>query len=170
MFNHKLYWQHVLCRSRLQTICAKITNIIIHKCRFCAEITHTESSSAVKRWWVKIFNMFYNSKVISINIYSEYVHSTASFSFFLFFLMKRKALAFCMRYGEPEQCAVQKATGLSGDPEQKAKLGHSLHLLSQRESGRGWRVRTPWAERDRIISEREGKRESTDNSNRGHDG
>lgn len=58
------------------------------------------------------------------------------------FLMKRKALAFCMRYGEPSCVLSKKATGLSGDPEQKAELGHSLHLLSQRER-----------ERERVASE-----------------
>ncbi|TNN67610.1 hypothetical protein EYF80_022179 [Liparis tanakae] len=41
-----------------------------------------------------------------------------------------------------ELCAVQNTTGLSGDPEQKAELGHSLHLLSQRER-----------ERERLASE-----------------
>lgn len=50
-------------------------------------------------------------------------------------------------------CAVQKATGLSGDPEQKAELGHSLHLLSQREGERGGevdRVGTLQAERGKA--------------------
>lgn len=30
-------------------------------------------------------------------------------------------------------------------------------------------MRTPWADRDRIISEREGKGESRDDGNRGHE-
>lgn len=61
----------------------------------------------------------------------------------------------CILYEQQaaELCGVQKATGLSGDPEQKAELGHSPHLLSQREGerggevDRGWRVGTPQAER-----------------------
>lgn len=65
-----------------------------------------------------------------------------------------------MRYGEPSSVLVQKkkkkATGLSGDPEQKAELGHSLHLLSRREGERerGYHRR----DRDRIISERDGEK------------
>ncbi len=81
-----------------------------------------------------------------------------AFHSFLFFNEKTGTCILNEIWGA-ELCAVQKATGLSGDPEQKAELGHSLHLLSQRVSGRGWRVRTPWADRDRIMSEREGKRE-----------
>lgn len=88
---------------------------------------------------------------------SIHIFRICAFHSFLFFFNEKKGACILYEIWGAELCAVQKATGLSGDPEQKAELGHSLHLLSQREGerGRGWRVRTPWADRDRIISERE---------------
>ena len=38
----------------------------------------------------------------------------------------------------------KKKKGLSGDPEQKAELGHGFHLLSQREGEKEW---------ERVLSE-----------------
>lgn len=49
------------------------------------------------------------------------------------FFNEKKGTCILYEIWGAELCAVQKATGLSGDPEQKAELGHSLHLLSQRE-------------------------------------
>lgn len=48
-------------------------------------------------------------------------------------------------------CAVQKARVLSGDAEQKAELGHGLHLLSQRD--RGVRGRRGGQEEERVVGE-----------------
>ena len=55
------------------------------------------------------------------------MNSTASF------FNEKKGTCILYEIWGGELCAVQKATGLSGDPEQKAELGHSLHLLSQGE-------------------------------------
>lgn len=81
--------------------------------------------------------------------HSSFTSSSSSFN-------EKKDACILYELRAAELCAVQKATGLSGDPEQKAELGHSLHLLSRREGerggevDRGWRVGTPQAQRGRA--------------------
>lgn len=72
--------------------------------------------------------------------------------------MKRKALAFCMRYGE-SSCVLSKSHGPLWGPRTKGRTGpQSPSAVPERE--RGWRGRTPWADGDRTVTkgEREGWR------------
>lgn len=72
------------------------------------------------------------------------------------FFNEKKGACILYEIWGAELCAVQKATGLSGDPEQKAELGHSLHLLSQRESeGEGARDRESMVSEDTMGRERQ---------------
>lgn len=67
--------------------------------------------------------------LISINIFRKCAFPN-------FFFNEKKGTCILYEIWGAELCAVQKATGLSGDPEQKAELGHSFHLLSQRQRER----------------------------------
>lgn len=86
---------------------------------------------------------------------SIHIFRICAFHSFLF-LMKRKALAFCMRYGEPS-CVLSKKPQVSLGTQNKRQNWAIVSICCprERERERGWRVRTPWADRDRIISERE---------------
>lgn len=113
----------------------KITNIIMHKSRIYALKKNLIQKVPVKSG---------GDKQSLVKRYVQYVLSLCSHAHFnnyiqnmcipqLPFLMKKKGVCILYEIWGAELCAVQKATGLSGDPEQKAELGHSLHLLSQRE-------------------------------------
>lgn len=81
------------------------------------------------------------------------------------FLLKRKTLAFCMRYGELS-CVLSKSHRSLWGPRTKGRTGPQSPSAvpkreRERETGRGQQVRTLWADRDRIMSERAGKRDSS---------
>lgn len=71
--------------------------------------------------------------------------------FFFVFHEKKRHLHFVWDMGSWAMCCP-KSHGSHWGPEQKAELGHSLHLLPQRERGR---ERKLFADTDRIIGDRE---------------